>query len=102
MLYNLIFQADVDNSGTIEYGEFVAAMLHLNKVQKEDHLFAAFSYFDEDGSGYITQDELQQACEKFGLTDVRLEDIMREVDQDHVIDVLVIFVLVAFFSCVNN
>lgn len=65
-------------------------MLHLNKIQKEDHLFAAFSYFDKDGSGYITQDELQQACEKFGLADIRLEDIMREVDQDNVIVALVI------------
>jgi hypothetical protein len=80
------FQADVDNSGTIDYGEFVAAMLHLNKVQKEDHLFAAFSYFDKDGSGYITADELQQACEQFGLEDVQLEDIISEVDQDNVSD----------------
>ena len=78
------FQADFDNSGTIDYGEFVAAMLHLNKVQREDHLFAAFSYFDKDGSRYITADELQQACEQFGLEDVQLEDIMREVDQDNV------------------
>lgn len=61
-------------------------MLHLNKVQKEDHLYAAFSYFDKDGSGYITRDELQQACEKFGLEDVQLDDIIREVDQDNVID----------------
>ncbi|KAE8671871.1 putative FBD-associated F-box protein [Hibiscus syriacus] len=29
--------------GTIDYGEFVAATLHLNKIEKEDHLFAAFS-----------------------------------------------------------
>ncbi|CAL5435799.1 unnamed protein product [Camellia sinensis] len=75
--------ADVDNSGTIDYGEFIAAMLHLNKIQKEDHLFAAFSYFDKDGSGYITQDELQQACEQFGLGDVHLEEIISEVDQDN-------------------
>lgn len=79
----LMQAADVDNSGTIDYGEFIAAMLHLNKVQKEDHLFAAFSYFDKDGSGYITRDELQQACEKFGLQDVHLDDIIREVDQDN-------------------
>ena len=59
-------------------------MLHLNKIQREDHLYAAFSYFDKDGSGYITQDELQQACEQFGLGDVRIEDIIREVDQDNV------------------
>lgn len=51
-------QADIDNSGTIDYGEFVAAMIHLNKIQKEDHLYAAFSYFDQDGSGNITKDEL--------------------------------------------
>ncbi|BFG38413.1 hypothetical protein CerSpe_246870 [Prunus speciosa] len=79
----LMQAADVDNSGTIDYGEFIAAMLHLNKVQKEDHLYAAFSYFDKDGSGYITRDELQQACEKFGLEDVQLDDIIREVDQDN-------------------
>ncbi|XVF55923.1 hypothetical protein PTKIN_Ptkin06aG0074800 [Pterospermum kingtungense] len=79
----LMQAADIDNSGTIDYSEFIAAMLHLNKIQKEDHLFAAFSYFDKDGSGYITQDELQQACEQFGLQDVLLEDIIREVDQDN-------------------
>ncbi|GFP92595.1 calcium-dependent protein kinase 20 [Phtheirospermum japonicum] len=55
--------ANVDNSGTIYYGEFVASMLHLNNVQREDHIFAAFSYFDKDGSGYITKDDLQHACE---------------------------------------
>lgn len=80
----LNFQADVDNSGTIDYGEFVAATLHLNKIEREDHLFAAFSYFDKDGSGYITPDELQQACEEFGIEDVRLEEMIREVDQDNV------------------
>lgn len=77
-------QADVDNSGTIDYGEFIAATLHLNKIEKQDHLFAAFSYFDKDGSGYITHDELQQACIEFGLDDTSLEDMIQEVDQDNV------------------
>ncbi|CAO2820252.1 unnamed protein product [Amaranthus hypochondriacus] len=82
-IVGLMQAADVDNSGTIDYGEFLAAMLHLNKIQKEDHLFAAFSYFDKDGSGYITPDELQLACEQFGLGDVHLDEIIREVDQDN-------------------
>nr|XP_010938933.1 calcium-dependent protein kinase 10 [Elaeis guineensis] len=82
-IYALMQAADVDNSGTIDYGEFVAATLHLNKIEREDHLFAAFSYFDKDGSGYITQDELQQACEEFGIQDVQLEEMIREVDQDN-------------------
>ncbi|CAL9175256.1 unnamed protein product, partial [Musa hybrid cultivar] len=77
------YAGNVDNSGTIDYGEFIAATLHLNKIKREDHLFAAFSYLDKDGSGYITQDELQQACEEFGVKDVKLEDMIREVDQDN-------------------
>lgn len=77
-------QADVNNSGTIDYREFIAATLHLNKVGREDHLVAAFSYFDKDGSGYITQDELQQACKEFGIEDVHLEEMIREADQNNV------------------
>ncbi|KAM3288387.1 calcium-dependent protein kinase 26 isoform X1 [Capsicum chacoense] len=79
----LMKAADVDNSGTIDYGEFVAAMLHVNKAEKEDYLSAAFSYFDKDGSGYITADELQKACEEFGIKDVHLDEIIQEVDQDN-------------------
>ncbi|CAL4919450.1 unnamed protein product [Urochloa decumbens] len=82
-IHALMQAADVDNSGTIDYGEFIAATLHLNKVEREDHLFAAFQYFDKDGSGYITADELQLACEEFGLDDVKLEDMIGEVDQDN-------------------
>lgn len=77
-------QADIDNNGMIDYGEFIAATLHLNKVEREDHLYAAFQYFDKDGSGYITQDEIQKACEEFGIEDVKLEDMIRDVDQDNV------------------
>ncbi|MBA0727439.1 hypothetical protein Golax_000424, partial [Gossypium laxum] len=75
--------ADVDNSGTIDYGEFIAATVHLNKLEREEHLVAAFRYFDKDNSGYITVDELQQACTEHNMTDVLLEDIIREVDQDN-------------------
>lgn len=77
-------------------------MLHLNKVQKEDHLFAAFSYFDKDGSGYITRDELQQACEQFGLKDVHLDDIIREVDQDNVMHCIPVFYHVFLSLPLNN
>nr|CAD1819657.1 unnamed protein product [Ananas comosus var. bracteatus] len=79
----LMEAADIDNSGTIDYGEFLAATLHINKIEREDNLFAAFSYFDKDGSGYITPDELQKACEEFGIEDTRLEEIIREIDQDN-------------------
>lgn len=74
----------MDNSGTIDYKEFVAATLHFNKVEREDHLLAAFNYFDKDGSGYITPDELQQACQELGMEDARVEEMLKEVDKDNV------------------
>ncbi|XP_076941126.1 calcium-dependent protein kinase 4-like [Bidens hawaiensis] len=80
---DLMDAADVDNSGTIDYGEFVAATMHLNKLDREEHLVSAFRYFDKDGSGYITVDELQQACTDHNMTDFLVEDIIKEVDQDN-------------------
>ena len=79
-----LWQADIDNNGTIDYGEFLAATLHLNKMEREENLVAAFAYFDKDGSGYITIDELQQACKDFSLGDVHLDEMIKEIDQDNV------------------
>lgn len=69
--------------------------MHLNKIEREDNLVAAFSYFDKDGSGYITIDELQQACKEFGLGDVHLDEIIKEIDQDNV------SVCVTLSECIN-
>ncbi|PNY01166.1 calcium-dependent protein kinase sk5-like protein, partial [Trifolium pratense] len=80
---SLMDAADIDNNGTIDYGEFLAATLHLNKMEREENLVAAFAYFDKDGSGYITIDELQQASKDFGLGEVHLDDMIKEIDQDN-------------------
>lgn len=56
----------------------------MNKLEREENIVAAFTFFDKDGSGYITVDELQQACKEFGLADVHLEDMIKEIDQDNV------------------
>ncbi|XP_075498341.1 calcium-dependent protein kinase SK5 isoform X1 [Primulina tabacum] len=77
------WQADIDNSGTIDYGEFLAATVHLNKLEREENLISAFSFFDKDGSGYITIDELQQAFQDFGLAETNLDEMIREIDQDN-------------------
>ena len=87
IIYNGIYlfvKADIDNSGTIDYGEFIAATLHMNKLEREENLVSAFSFFDKDGSGFITIDELSQACRQFGLDDVHLEDMIKDVDQNNV------------------
>lgn len=79
----LMDAADVDQNGTIDYGEFLAATLHLNKIEREENLFAAFSWLDKDKSGYLTVDELQQACSRYNIGDTSIEDLIREVDQDN-------------------
>uniref|UniRef100_A0A804NVY4 non-specific serine/threonine protein kinase n=1 Tax=Zea mays TaxID=4577 RepID=A0A804NVY4_MAIZE len=80
---DLMDAADVDKSGSIDYDEFIAATVHMSKLEREEHLLAAFAYFDKDGSGYITVDELEQACREHNMADVGLDDIITEVDQDN-------------------
>ncbi|XVF17017.1 hypothetical protein REPUB_Repub10bG0080600 [Reevesia pubescens] len=80
---DLMDAADIDNNGSIDYGEFLAATVHLNKLEREENLVSAFSFFDKDGSGYITMDELQQACKEFGLSDIHLDEMIKEIDQDN-------------------
>ncbi|GAA0159771.1 non-receptor serine/threonine protein kinase [Lithospermum erythrorhizon] len=75
--------ADVNRSGHIEYVEFIAATLHLNKIEKDRLLHTAFSYFDKDDSGFITRDELQKACNDFGIEPGCLEEMIRETDQNN-------------------
>ncbi|KAI3884644.1 hypothetical protein MKX03_037057, partial [Papaver bracteatum] len=38
----------------------------------EEHLVASFAYFDKYGSGYITVEELWQACVEHNMTDILL------------------------------
>ncbi|KAL2902744.1 Calcium-dependent protein kinase 1 [Bienertia sinuspersici] len=76
--------ADVDGNGTIDYMEFITATMHMNRMEKEDHLYKAFEYFDEDRSGYITMEELTQALKKYNMGDVKtIREIIAEVDTDN-------------------
>ncbi|ONK77491.1 uncharacterized protein A4U43_C02F7110 [Asparagus officinalis] len=76
--------ADTDNNGTIDCNEFLAATLHLSKLEIEENLRNAFSFFDKDGNGNITIDDLSQVCTDFGLGDVRLDEMIKEINQNNV------------------
>ncbi|XP_062146042.1 calcium-dependent protein kinase 1-like [Alnus glutinosa] len=80
----LMEAADVDGNGTIDYIEFISATMHINRVDREDHLYKAFQYFDKDESGYITMEELEHALKKYNMGDEKtIREIIAEVDTDN-------------------
>lgn len=80
----LMEAADVDGNGTIDYIEFITATMHMNRVEREDHLYRAFQYFDKDKSGYITMEELEHALKEYNMGDKKtIKEIIAEVDTDH-------------------
>ncbi|KZV44448.1 calcium-dependent protein kinase 34-like [Dorcoceras hygrometricum] len=80
----LMEAADADGNGTIDYEEFITATMHINRMDREEHLYTAFQYFDKDSSGYITIEELEQALREFGMHDGKdIKEIISEVDGDN-------------------
>lgn len=73
---------DSNQNGYIDYTEFIAACLQSYNYLKENHLRAAFSYFDKDGSGTISLEELKQCLqhEDFTLDEVTIAGLLDEVD----------------------
>jgi len=51
---------DSDNSGFIDYSEFVVAAMNEKQLTSNDKLLAAFKMFDKDGSGLITAAEIKE------------------------------------------
>lgn len=80
----LMEAADADGNGTIDYDEFITATMHLNRMDREEHIYTAFQFFDKDHSGYITIEELEQALREFGMNDNKdVKETITEVDTDH-------------------
>jgi len=57
-LLQILRGADTDNSGTINYTEFLAATMDATTFLRESYLKTAFKMFDTDGSGRIDSNEL--------------------------------------------
>ena len=57
---NQMFDAvDTDQSGYIDYTEFIVAAINEKKLTSHDKLKAAFRMFDRDNSGMITPNEIR-------------------------------------------
>ena len=60
--WDLVIQLmDSNNNGNIDYTEFIAGCMQSYVYLKENNLKNAFEYFDKDGNGTITLDELKES-----------------------------------------
>lgn len=85
-ILDLMAAADTDNSGTINYTEFLAATMDAQIFMREENLRQAFMMFDKDGSGQIDASEIRALLEgedlKGTVDSNQLDGIIREVDAD--------------------
>ena len=81
---------DSNNNGYIDYSEFIAACLQSHNYLMENHLLQAFAFFDKDGSGTISHEELMLCLcdEEMTLPEDVIGKMLSEVDlnQDGQID----------------
>jgi len=54
----IIEKADLDNSGRIDFTEFIIAACDKEKLYAKEKLDRAFKMIDTDNSGYLTRDEI--------------------------------------------
>ena len=73
---------DANQNGLIDYTEFIAACLHSYNYLQDAQLRAAFCYFDKDGNGTISKEELRECLESddFLLNDEEINKLIAGVD----------------------
>ncbi len=84
-----IFQSiDTDNSGRIDYTEFLAATINQKEYLRQERLNEAFMMLDKDGSGKITKDEIKKALQLDNVGEEVLDQLIKKYDLngDGVID----------------
>ena len=79
----VLMNIDSNQSGCIDYTEFIAATLEKKKYMREDRLWSAFRVFDVDGNGTISKEELQKILLGGNVDidgDKSIDEIIRECD----------------------
>mmetsp|Transcript_6660 Transcript_6660/g.12031 ORF Transcript_6660/g.12031 Transcript_6660/m.12031 type:complete len:412 (-) Transcript_6660:161-1396(-) len=76
-------QLDTDNSGDLNFEQFVATEIHFRAQVDDVFMQSAFKLMDKDGDGEITHEELQGAMTDAGSSmSEEIERVFRSVDKD--------------------
>ena len=80
---NKLFESlDVDNNGSIDYTEFLAASMGEKIYLQQERLYEAFSVLDKDKSGAITKDELMSVLNIPNDEAGEVEKLMKSADKN--------------------
>lgn len=75
---------DVDNSGEIDFSEFVTATVNRGALLQDDKLRQAFRFYDKDDSGSISISEIKDVLGVGKSIDDQVWDqVVKEVDTDN-------------------
>ncbi|RMZ96257.1 calmodulin-beta-like isoform X1 [Brachionus plicatilis] len=81
-----IQDVDYDNSGTVDFEEFIGMMAKFRKSKQEmdDELREIFKIFDRNQDGFIDSTELKDVLNRLGenITDEEVMEMIKEADVD--------------------
>ena len=79
-----IFQkVDIDESGKIEYSEWIVATIDLKKLLTPEKLHDAFNLFDKDNSGSIDAGEIKKIIGVGkNIDEAVCQEVLAEVDEN--------------------
>jgi calmodulin len=84
----MIADLDEDNSGEVDFNEFVTLVKKVNEsdeIDEEDAVIRAFRTFDKDKNGYLDCREFRYILTRLGdrFTDQEVDEIFKEADLNH-------------------
>ena len=80
-LETIFSRVDSDQSGEIDYSEFVMATMEQRNLASQQRLESAFKAFDKDGNGQISPAEVRMLLGG-AVDDKTVEKIIAQVDKD--------------------
>lgn len=80
----MIYEADPDNSGFVDFVDFLDKWARYTAGDLDETIKEAFSLFDKDGSGTISLEEFRKVMINEGaqMTDEEIDEIIGEADVD--------------------
>ena len=75
-----LFKAmDIDQSGSVDYSEFIAAFLACPQFQNERFIEEQFRRIDQDNSGRISKEELMNIfhTDTISIKDLDIEELIK-------------------------